>query len=51
MTFKEWLRQTSTNSTKANELDTLASQAERQREMDEDMSIDNHKLKGTKANV
>lgn len=51
MTFKEWLRQTKANPTKANELDTLASQAERQREMDEDMSIDTHKLKGAKANV
>lgn len=42
MTFKEWLRQTKANPTKANELDTLVAQAERQREMDEDMSIDNH---------
>ena len=40
MTFKQWLRQI--DPAKANQLDTLADQAERQREMDEDMSIDEH---------
>lgn len=37
MTFKQWLRQIET--TKANE---IANQAERQREIDEDVSIDEH---------
>ena len=40
MTFKEWLRQIKPS--KANQLATLADQAERQREMDEDVSIDEH---------
>lgn len=40
MTFKEWLRQTKNDPTKANQLDTLADQAEKQREIDEDASID-----------
>ena len=38
MTFKQWLRQI--DPAKANEIADLADQAERQREMDEDMSID-----------
>lgn len=48
MTFKEWLRQTKNCPTKANHLDALANQAERQREMDEDVSIDTREI--TKAN-
>ena len=40
MTFKKWLRQI--DSTKANELAALTNHAERQREMDEDVSIDEH---------
>ena len=42
MTFKQWLREINNNPTKANQIATLADQAERQREMDEDMSIDKH---------
>jgi hypothetical protein len=42
MTLKEWLRQTKNCPEKANHLDALANQAERQREMDEDVSIDEH---------
>lgn len=42
MTFKQWLREINSNLTKANELATLADQAERQREIAEDMSIDIH---------
>lgn len=42
MTFKEWLKQTKNCPDKANQLDTLVDQAERQREMDEDVSIDEH---------
>ena len=42
MTFKEWLRQTKANHAKANQLAALAESAERQREMDEDASIDSY---------
>lgn len=40
MTFKQWLKQIEPS--KANQLDALVDQAERQREMDEDVSIDEH---------
>lgn len=40
MTFKQWLRQIEPS--KANQIATLADQAERQREIDEDVSIDEH---------
>lgn len=40
MTFKQWLRQIEPS--KANQLDTLVAQAERQREIDEDVYIDEH---------
>lgn len=40
MTFKEWLRETKNNPEKANQIDTLVVQAERQREIDEDVSVD-----------
>ena len=42
MTLKEYLKSTKANPEKANYLDTLADQAERQREIDEDMSIDTY---------
>lgn len=42
MTFKQWLREINNNPTRANELATLADQAERQREIAEDVSIDIH---------
>lgn len=48
MTFKEWLRQTKNCPENANNLDALADQAERQRKMDEDVSIDTREI--TKAN-